>query len=71
MPKYFAHFNPMFVQCVMLNNKLVAKVKTTLGKIGRRVGKTKTQKSNSELVNCSFSTSAMLLLMVLVALYYL
>ena len=48
----------MFVQCVMLNNKLVAKVRTILGKIGRRVGKTKTQKSNSELVNCSFSTSA-------------
>ena len=61
MPKYFAHFKPMFVQCVMLNNKLVAKVRTIPGKIGRRVGKTKTQKSNSELVNCSFSTSAMLL----------
>ena len=55
----------------MLNNKLVAKVSelTIPGKIGRRVGKTKTQKSNSELVNCSFSTSAMLLLMVLVVLY--
>ena len=58
LPKNFAHSKPIFVQCVMLNNKLVAKVRTTPGKIGRRVGKTKTQKSNSELVNCSFSTSA-------------